>query len=65
MFNLKDKVKIKPTYSKISELPDNQEFTIIKIILKETDEELYYNMYKLITPLGVKFTANEFEIKKI
>ena len=65
-FKVGDKVIIKKEHCFITELPDSQRFRIAKI---EKEEEeigipLIYNIYFLETPLGVKFTANEYEIYK-
>lgn len=68
-FKIKDKVRIHKVHAHITELPDDQIFTIYRIdkevekIKGEKDEIDIY--YQLETPLGVKFSANNFELEKI
>lgn len=64
-FKLGESVKITKEHSFITELPDNQVFKITKRIRKETDKLLITDIYYLETPLGVKFSANDFEIERV
>lgn len=59
-FKVGDKVMIVDEHSFITELPDNQKFKIVDVVKDNNDI-----FYHIETPLGVKFSVNNFEIYKI